>query len=73
MLLMSNLAWILIGVGVVILVVFIGTKIKDKYYQKGGDFHWFLVFRRNPAGVSSQMKLSAKGGRAEPEPAMPRV
>ena len=35
MLLMSNFAWILIGVGVVILVVFIGTKIKDAYYQKG--------------------------------------
>jgi hypothetical protein len=32
MLLLSTLSWILIGVGVVILVVFIGTKIKDKYY-----------------------------------------
>jgi uncharacterized membrane protein len=32
MLLMSNFAWILIGVGVVILVVFIATKIKDAYY-----------------------------------------
>jgi len=32
MLLMSTLSWILIGVGVVILVVLIGTKIKDKYY-----------------------------------------
>jgi len=32
MLLMSTLGWILIVVGVVILVVFIGTKIKDKYY-----------------------------------------
>jgi uncharacterized membrane protein YqjE len=32
MLLMSTLSWILIGVGVVILVVFIGMKIKDKYY-----------------------------------------
>ena len=36
MLLMSTLSWILIGVGVVILVVFIGMKIKDRYYQKGG-------------------------------------
>jgi len=32
MLLMSTLGWILIGAGVVILVVIIGTKIKDKYY-----------------------------------------
>ena len=32
MLLMSTLSWILIGVGVVILVVFIGMKIKDRYY-----------------------------------------
>jgi hypothetical protein len=32
MLLMSTLSWILIGVAVVILVVFIGVKIKDKYY-----------------------------------------
>jgi hypothetical protein len=31
MLLMSTLVWILI-VGVVVLVVFIGTKLKDKYY-----------------------------------------
>jgi len=32
MLLMSTLSWILIGVAVVILVVFIGMKIKDKYF-----------------------------------------
>ena len=32
MLLMSTLGWILIGLGVVVLVVFIGTKIKDRYY-----------------------------------------
>jgi hypothetical protein len=33
MLLMSTLTWILlIGLAVVILAVFIGTKIKDKYY-----------------------------------------
>ena len=32
MLLMSTLSWILIGVGIVILVVFIGMKIKDRYY-----------------------------------------
>ena len=32
MLLMSTLSWILIGLGVVILLVFIGTKIKDRYY-----------------------------------------
>jgi hypothetical protein len=32
MLLMSTFSWILIGVGVVILVVFIGMKIKDRYY-----------------------------------------
>ncbi len=31
MLLMSTLAWIVIGVAVVILVVFVGTKIKDRY------------------------------------------
>jgi len=31
MLLMSKWVWILI-VGVVVLVVFIGTKLKDKYY-----------------------------------------
>jgi hypothetical protein len=30
--LLSTLSWILIGVGVVILVVFVGTKIKDRYY-----------------------------------------
>ena len=32
MLLMSTFSWILIGLGVVILVVFIGIKIKDRYY-----------------------------------------
>ena len=33
MLLMSTLRWILlIGVAVVILAVFIGTKIKDRYF-----------------------------------------
>jgi len=32
MLLMGTFSWILIGVGVVILVVFIGMKIKDRYY-----------------------------------------
>ena len=32
MLLMSTLGWVLIGVAVVILVVVIGTKIKDRYY-----------------------------------------
>ena len=32
MLLMSTLGWILIVVGVVILVVFIGMKIKDRFY-----------------------------------------
>jgi uncharacterized protein YoxC len=32
MLLMSTLSWVLIAVGVVVLAVFIGTKIKDKYY-----------------------------------------
>ncbi len=32
MLLMSTLSWILIGVAVAILVVFIGWKIKDRYY-----------------------------------------
>ena len=31
MLLMSTMAWILIGVVVVILAVFIGVKIKDRY------------------------------------------
>jgi len=31
MLLLSTLSWIIIGVAVVILVVVIGTKIKDKY------------------------------------------
>ena len=34
MLLMSTWTWIIIGVGVVILAVFIGTKIKDRYFQK---------------------------------------
>jgi hypothetical protein len=32
MLSMSTLSWILIGVAVVILALFIGTKVKDKYY-----------------------------------------
>jgi hypothetical protein len=32
MLLMSATAWIVIGVAVVILAVFIGMKIKDKYF-----------------------------------------
>jgi hypothetical protein len=32
MLLMSTLSWILISVAVVVVAVFIGTKIKDKYY-----------------------------------------
>jgi len=32
MLLMSTLAWIIIAVVVVILAVFIGTKIKDRYF-----------------------------------------
>jgi len=32
MLLMSTWTWIIIGVGVVILAVFIGTKIKDRYF-----------------------------------------
>jgi hypothetical protein len=32
MLLMSTFLWIIIAVAVVILAVFIGTKIKDKYY-----------------------------------------
>ncbi len=32
MLLMSTTAWIVIGVAVVIVAVFIGTKIKDKYF-----------------------------------------
>jgi len=32
MLLMGTLIWVIIGVAVVILAVFIGTKIKDKYY-----------------------------------------
>jgi hypothetical protein len=31
MLLMSTMAWILIGVAVLILAVFIGVKIKDRY------------------------------------------
>jgi hypothetical protein len=32
MLLMSTFLWIIIAVAVVILAVFIGTKIKDKYF-----------------------------------------
>ena len=32
MLLISAMGWIIIGVAVVILAVFIGTKIKDKYF-----------------------------------------
>ncbi len=32
MLLMSTSVWIAIGVAAVILVVFIGTKIKDRYF-----------------------------------------
>jgi hypothetical protein len=32
MLLMSTTLWVIIGVAVVILAVFIGTKIKDRYY-----------------------------------------
>jgi len=32
MLLMSTFTWIIIGVAVVIVAVFIGMKIKDKYY-----------------------------------------
>ena len=32
MLLMSTMGWIAIGGAVVILAVFIGTKIKDKYF-----------------------------------------
>jgi len=32
MLLMSTVGWIVIGVAVVILAVFIGRKIKDKYF-----------------------------------------
>jgi hypothetical protein len=32
MLLISAMGWIIIGVAVVILVVFIGMKIKDKYF-----------------------------------------
>jgi hypothetical protein len=32
MLLMSTFLWIIISVAVVILAVFIGTKIKDKYF-----------------------------------------
>ena len=32
MLLMSTMGWIVVGVVVVILVVFIGVKIKDKYF-----------------------------------------
>jgi len=32
MLLMSTFLWIIIGVAVVILAVFIGVKIKDRYF-----------------------------------------
>jgi hypothetical protein len=32
MLLMSTVRWVLIGVAVVLLAVFIGTKIKDRYF-----------------------------------------
>jgi len=32
MLLMSTFLWIIIAVAVVILAVFIGTKIKDRYF-----------------------------------------
>jgi hypothetical protein len=32
MLLMNTASWILIGVAVVILAVFIGKKIKDRYF-----------------------------------------
>jgi hypothetical protein len=32
MLLLSTLTWVIIGVAVVVVAVFIGTKIKDKYY-----------------------------------------
>jgi len=32
MILMSTMVWILIGVAVVILAVFIGVKIKDRYF-----------------------------------------
>ncbi len=32
MLSMSTSSWVIIGVGVVILAVVIGTKIKDKYF-----------------------------------------
>jgi hypothetical protein len=32
MLLMNTATWILIGVAVVILALFIGKKIKDRYY-----------------------------------------
>ena len=32
MLLMSTLTWVIIGVVVVAVAVFIGTKLKDKYY-----------------------------------------
>ena len=42
MLLMNTATWILIGVAVVILALFIGKKIKNRYYQKGGSFHWIL-------------------------------
>ena len=32
MLSMSTMSWVMIGVGVLILAVVIGKKIKDKYY-----------------------------------------
>ena len=38
MLLMSTFLWIIIGVAVVILAVFIGVKIKDRYFQKSKGF-----------------------------------
>ena len=38
MLSMSTMSWVMIGVGVLIVAVVIGTKIKDKYFQtKTGD------------------------------------
>ena len=42
MLLMNTATWIVFGVAVVILALFIGKKIKDRYFQKGGSFHWIL-------------------------------
>ncbi len=32
MLLMSTLTWVIIGVAVLVVAFFVGTKIKDKYY-----------------------------------------